>query len=95
MYRRCLTVLISACILAFGNVIKSSGKGQAVELQALEVELLGKCVPAEFPISGKGIPLEKLRSVAHLRARTNTVSNFLRFILFLELVLIPLVWCYG
>jgi asparaginyl-tRNA synthetase len=66
-----------ACILAFGNVVKSSGK-QALELQALEVELLGKCVPADFPLAGKGIPLEKLRAVAHLRARTNTFGAMAR-----------------
>jgi len=66
-----------ACILAFGNVVKSSGK-QDLELQALEVELLGKCVPGEFPISKAGIPLETLRSVAHLRPRTNTFGAMAR-----------------
>lgn len=66
-----------ACILCFGNVVKSSGK-QDLEIQALEVELLGKCVPAEYPLAGKGIPLEKLRSLAHLRARTNTFGAMAR-----------------
>lgn len=66
-----------ATIFCFGNVVKSSGK-QDLEIQALELELLGKCVPAEYPLSGKRIPLDILRSFAHLRARTNTFGAMAR-----------------
>jgi len=66
-----------ACVLAFGTIVESKGK-QALEMQAEEVELLGKCIPGEFPIAKKGIPLETLRGLAHLRARTNTFGAMAR-----------------
>jgi len=53
-------------------------KTKKIELQAKEVELLGQCVPSEFPLAKKELPLEFLRLVAHLRVRTNTFSSVAR-----------------
>lgn len=45
-----------------------------MELHATEVVVLGTCDPAKFPLAKKRHTLEHLRDIAHLRARTNTVS---------------------
>jgi len=67
-----------ACILAIGKIVKSTGAKQAVEMQADKVVLLGACVPGDYPLAKSFIPLEKLREIAHLRARTNTIGAMAR-----------------
>lgn len=63
-----------ASLWVSGQVVKSPGKGQAVEVLAGQVALLGGCPPLEYPLAGKkDFSMEYLRDVAHLRARTNTV----------------------
>jgi len=69
-----------ACILLEGKIVESPGKGQLTEMQASEAVLLGKCVPGDFPLSKSKdrLPLEYLRSIAHLRPRTNTFGAMAR-----------------
>lgn len=71
----CVMLWFSACFIVAGKVVESLGKGQSIEVQATQVELHGKCVPGTYPLAKKGLPYEFLRSVAHIRARTNTVSS--------------------
>ena len=71
-------MVISASVLAIGKFIKSPGKGQFVELQAQEIELLGECVQADFPIAKTELSLEYLRTIPHLRVRTQTISAVAR-----------------
>lgn len=59
-----------------GKLISSKGK-QAVELQALEVEVLGS-TPQDYPLQKKGTSMEFLREIAHLRPRTNTFGAVFR-----------------
>jgi len=61
-----------------GELKESPGKGQRVELQATEIELLGKADPDTFPLQKKRHSFEFLREIAHLRPRTNTFGAITR-----------------
>ncbi len=61
-----------------GDLIASQGKGQAVELTAKNIEILGDCDPEVYPLQPKKHSLEFLREIAHLRFRTNTFSAVFR-----------------
>lgn len=61
-----------------GTLVESAGSGQAVEVQAQEVVILGKANPDEYPIQPKKHSLEFLREKAHLRFRTNTFAAVTR-----------------
>ncbi|MEK7656144.1 MAG: asparagine--tRNA ligase, partial [Elusimicrobiota bacterium] len=71
-YESEVALLGAGCsILVRGAVVASPGKGQAVEVKASEVQVLGKADGETYPIQPKKHTLEFLREVAHLRARTN------------------------
>lgn len=59
-----------ASVSVVGELVESPGQGQSWEVRATEVELLGG-VPEDFPLQKKGHTPEFLRSIAHLRPRTN------------------------
>lgn len=67
-----------ACISVHGKLVISQGKGQAVEIQAHQIELLGGADPESYPLQKKGHTLEFLREIAHLRPRTNTFGAIYR-----------------
>ena len=67
-----------ASLAVKGNLVESVGSGQAVEIQAKEIEVYGECDPMRFPLQKKDTSLEYLRSVAHMRLRTNTFGAVLR-----------------
>ncbi len=67
-----------ACIAAKGTLAESLGSGQAVELVADEVHILGECNPEEYPLQPKRQTMEFLRTKAHFRPRTNTFSAVFR-----------------
>ena len=71
-------ITTGASISVTGNLIESVGSGQAVEIQAKEIEVLGECDPVRYPLQKKNTSLEYLRTVAHLRPRTNTFGAVLR-----------------
>jgi len=71
-------ITTGASICVTGNLIESVGSGQAVEIQAKEIEVLGECDPVRYPLQKKNTSLEYLRTVAHLRPRTNTFGAVLR-----------------
>ena len=58
--------------------MESLGSGQAVEIQAKELTIYGEADPAVYPLQKKGHTLEFLRTIAHLRPRTNTFGAVLR-----------------
>ncbi|MCC8174747.1 MAG: asparagine--tRNA ligase [Odoribacter sp.] len=64
-------VTTGAAIHVKGILVKSEGSGQAAEIQAKEIDVLGEADPEKFPIQPKKHSLEFLREVAHLRFRTN------------------------
>ena len=62
-----------------GTLVESRGKGQSVELQASQVIVIGWVDdPDTYPISPKRHSFEYLRTVAHLRPRTNTFGAVAR-----------------
>lgn len=67
-----------ACISAVGKLVESQGAGQAVELVAEEVEILGSTDLNVYPLQAKNQTMEFLREKAHLRMRTNTFSSVFR-----------------
>ena len=71
-------ITTGASISVTGDLIESVGSGQAVEIQAKEIEVLGECNPVRYPLQKKNTSLEYLRTVAHLRPRTNTFGAVLR-----------------
>ncbi len=67
-----------AALKIFGVTVESPGQGQAVELHAKEITLLGEANPEEYPLQPKKHSLEFLREIAHLRFRTNTFGAIFR-----------------
>jgi len=62
-----------------GKLVASLGKGQAVEVKADTIEVLGECNPDTYPLQLKNRPsLEYLREIAHLRFRTQTFGSVFR-----------------
>lgn len=71
-------ITTGACIGVKGNLVESVGSGQAVEIHANEITLYGPCDPVRYPLQKKDTSLEYLRTVAHMRPRTNTFGAILR-----------------
>ncbi|HEY4109207.1 asparagine--tRNA ligase [Puia sp.] len=68
-----------ASLKASGRLVASLGKGQAVEVKASSIEVLGECNPDTYPLQLKNRPsLEYLREIAHLRFRTQTFGAIFR-----------------
>lgn len=60
-----------------GKLIPSPAAGQTWEMQASSLKLLGG-VPEDYPLQKKGHSTEFLRSIAHLRPRTNLYGAVFR-----------------
>jgi len=60
-----------------GELVASPGKGQKLEVRATKVTLVGD-VTDEYPLQKKRQSFEFLRTVGHLRPRTNTLGAVLR-----------------
>ncbi|SFS46732.1 asparagine--tRNA ligase [Lutibacter maritimus] len=71
-------ITTGAAISIKGTLTESQGKGQSVEIQVNEIEILGDSNPEEYPIQPKKHSFEFLRENAHLRIRTNTFSAVMR-----------------
>ena len=64
-------------VIIRGRLVASPGKGQALEMLAEQVEVV-HAADADFPIQKKRHSFEYLRTMAHLRVRTNTFSAMAR-----------------
>ena len=71
-------VTTGSCISATGILVESQGAGQAVEIQLTELEVYGTADPEKYPLQKKGLSMEYLRTIAHLRPRTNTFGAVFR-----------------
>lgn len=67
-----------AALSVEGELIKSPGAGQSVELAAEKVDVIGEADPDLYPLQPKKHSLEFLREKAHLRFRTNTFGAITR-----------------
>ena len=72
--------LTAGCSLSVtGTVKESQGQGQALEIEATEVEIVGLVEnPDTYPMAAKRHSIEYLREYAHLRPRTNVIGAVTR-----------------
>ena len=74
-----LSITTGCSVIVTGTLVVSEGKGQNVEIQASGVTLVGRVDdPETYPIAKKRHTFEYLRTVAHLRPRTNTFGAITR-----------------
>ncbi len=71
-------ITTGAALSIKGTLAESQGKGQTVEIQVSDIEVLGDSNPEKYPIQPKKHTFEFLRENAHLRVRTNTFSAVMR-----------------
>lgn len=71
-------VTTGSCINVEGILVKSQGAGQDVEIQMTDFQVYGSADPDQYPLQKKGLSMEYLRTIAHLRPRTNTFGAVLR-----------------
>ncbi|MEL7511535.1 MAG: asparagine--tRNA ligase [Cyanobacteria bacterium J06554_3] len=67
-----------ASVQISGTLAESPGKGQRVELQADSVEVFGESEGETYPLQKKRHSFEFLRTIGHLRSRTNTLGAVFR-----------------
>jgi asparaginyl-tRNA synthetase len=67
-----------AAVAVTGKLTESPGQGQRVELRAEAIEFFGGADPTTYPLQKKRHSFEFLRSIGHLRPRTNTIGAVLR-----------------
>ncbi len=75
IFPQCTT---GASLSVHGVLVKSPGKNQTLELKASAISLLGQCDSSRYPLQKKRHSFEFLRTIAHLRPRTNTQGAVLR-----------------
>lgn len=69
---------IGSSVEIVGNIVESPAKGQATEVKSESVKVFGYADPATYPLQKKGTSMEFLRTIAHLRPRTNTFGAVAR-----------------
>jgi asparaginyl-tRNA synthetase len=67
-----------AAVALRGRLAESPGKGQRLELQAGEIEVLGRADPESYPLQKKRHSDEFLRTIPQIRARTNKYGALYR-----------------
>ncbi|MEX2207815.1 MAG: asparagine--tRNA ligase [Myxococcota bacterium] len=73
-----VTQLDTGCAVEVeGELVASQGKGQSLELRASRLAVVGMADP-DYPLQKKRHGYEFLRTIAHLRPRTNTLGAVLR-----------------
>ncbi|MBI5153645.1 asparagine--tRNA ligase [Candidatus Poribacteria bacterium] len=74
-----LRLVTGCCVRIEGTLSESPGKGQAVEIKANSIEVIGWVEnPDTYPMQKKRHTMEYLREVAHLRSRSNTFGAVAR-----------------
>lgn len=71
-------VTFNSCISVTGQLVESLGAGQAVDLNAADVQIIGDVDTEMYPLQKKAQSVEFLREHAHLRMRTRTFSAVFR-----------------
>ncbi len=69
---------IGSSVEIIGEIVESLGKEQSTEIKAESVKVFGFADPATYPLQKKGTSYEYLRTIAHLRPRTNTFGAVAR-----------------
>ncbi len=71
-------VSTGASVEISGELVESPAKGQRIELKAVTLEVFGEADPETYPLQKKRHSFEFLRTIAHLRSRTNTLGAVFR-----------------
>ena len=70
---------LGASLRVVGSIVKSQGKGQAIEVAAASVSVIGSVAdPATYPMAAKDIKLDTLRDLQHLRPRDRRMAAMTR-----------------
>jgi asparaginyl-tRNA synthetase len=69
---------VGASIVVHGEVRASPAKGQPTEVHAERIQVCGGADAEAYPLQKKGHSFEFLRTIAHLRPRTNTFGAITR-----------------
>lgn len=78
-YDKIITQLSTgASVSITGKVVESPGENQQLEMQASHIVIIGKSDAETYPLQKKRHSLEFLRTIAHLRPRTNTLGAVTR-----------------
>ncbi len=78
-YDRMVKQLTTGCaVRCRGILVRSPAKGQEVELRASGVKILGAADPAAYPLQKKRHSFGFLRTIPHLRPRTNALAAVAR-----------------
>jgi len=67
-----------AAVAVKGTIFESPGKNQVVEIHATDIVVVGTCSSEDYPLQKKRHSFEFLRTIAHLRPRTNTLGAVAR-----------------
>ncbi|BAZ45257.1 asparaginyl-tRNA synthetase [Chondrocystis sp. NIES-4102] len=67
-----------ASVAITGQLVESPGKGQNLELKAESLTVYGTADPETYPLQKKRHSFEFLRTIGHLRSRTNTLGAVFR-----------------
>lgn len=72
------TLSTGASIRVEGMLVESTGHKQSFEIQVSKLSVIGLCDPSSYPLQKKRHSFEFLRTIAHLRPRTNTQGAIIR-----------------
>ena len=76
-FDRISRIHVGAALIATGTLILTPDAKQAFEIQASEITIEGDC-PSDYPLQKKRHSFEYLRTISHLRPRTNTFQAVFR-----------------
>lgn len=78
-YQQIKNLSSGSAVIIVGELVASQGQGQQVEVQAKTVEIIGEVEnPENYPVQPKRHTMTFLRTVAHLRPRTNVIAAVTR-----------------
>jgi len=78
-YEKLMSELSTGVSVAItGSLVESPGKNQELEMHAKTITIIGTCDPETYPLQKKKHSFEFLRTIAHLRPRTNTLGAVAR-----------------
>jgi asparaginyl-tRNA synthetase len=69
---------IGTSLIVSGEMVESTGSEQALEMQAESIQVVGECDASKYPIQKKDVTLEHLRTMPHLRVKTQTFQSVFR-----------------
>ena len=76
-FKELANLMVSTSIIVEGTVVLTPGAKQPLEIHADKVTIEGTC-EADYPLQKKRHTLEFLRTIPHLRARSNTYNAVFR-----------------